>query len=272
MGMIGAIGGCPTAVVPADQTPAGADTGSDTIALVTPTGSGAWLLTGSVGSTGTGFNQLTLSSGAAGAVANMQSMGMVANQSIVNIGGAVTSTVSTFDVNAGTINLSNAVPPPATFPVGTPVYLLQCITYSIGTTAAACAGGAAPCLLRGGVPVVDGIENIQLAYGCDGCVGTINGGVPDGVIDDQNGNNSFDQADFVTDSLWATGASTIKLVQVSIVARQLGGEQVFGEGRQGGTYSPPTLQVSDHAMNLAGSQQFRRRLLTRTIELRNARL
>lgn len=271
MGMIGAIGACPTAVVPADQTPAGADTGPDTISLVTPTGSGTWTLAGAVGASGAGFNQLVLSSGAAGAVANLQSMGM-GNGSILNIGGAVSGTVSAFDVNAGTINLSNSVPPPATFPAGTPVYLLQCITYSIGTTSAACGGGTNPCLLRNGVPVVDGIENIQFAYGCDGCVAVINGGVPDGVIDDQNSNNSFDQADFVTNSLWAMGASTIKLVQVSIVARQLGGEQGLGEGRQAGLYSPPSLQVSDHAMNLAGTQQFRRRLLTRTIELRNARL
>jgi type IV pilus assembly protein PilW len=271
MGMIGAIGACPTAVVPADQTPAGADTGSDNISLVTPTGSGTWTLTGPVGTGGAGFIQLGLSSGAAGAVANMQSMGM-GNGSILNVGGAVSGTVSAFDVNAGTINLSNAVPPPATFPTGTPVYLLQCITYSIGTTTAACGGGTSPCLLRGGVPVVDGIESIQFAYGCDGCVGAINGGVPDGVIDDQNGNNGFDQADFVTNSLWATGAGTIKLVQISIVARQLGGEQGFGEGPQAGISSPPTLQVSDHAMNLAGTQQFRRRLLTRTIELRNMRL
>jgi type IV pilus assembly protein PilW len=271
MGMIGGIGACPTAVVPADQTPTGLDSGSDTISLVTPTGNAVWTLAGSIGSGGTGFNQLVLSSGAAGAVANMQSMGM-GNASIVNIGGAVSGTVSAFDVNAGTINLSNPVPPPATFPAGTPVYLLQCITYSIGTTTAACVGGAGPCLLRSGVPVVDGIENIQFAYGCDGCVGAINGGVPDGVIDDQNGNNSFDQADFLTNSLWATGANTIKLVQVSIVARQLGSEQGLGEGTQAGVYSPPILQVSDHLMNFAGSQQFRRRILTRTIELRNTRL
>ena len=271
MGMIGAIGACSTAVLPVDQTPAGADTGSDSISLVTPTGSGTWILAGPVGAGGAGFNQLVLSSGAAGAVANMQSMGM-ANGSILNIGGAVSGTVSAFDVNAGTINLTNAVPPPATFPAGTPVYLLQCITYAIGTTAVACGGGTSPCLLRSGIPVVDGIENIQFAYGCDGCVGAVNGGVPDGMIDDQNGNNSFDQADFVTNSLWATGANTIKLVKVSIVAKQLGGEQGFDEGRQAGVYSPPTLQVSDHAMNLTGSQQFRRRVLTRTIELRNTRL
>lgn len=271
MGMIGGIGACPTAVVPADQTPAGADSGSDTISLVTPTGSGTWTLSGAVGASGAGFSQLVLSGGAGGAVANMQSMGM-GTGSVLNIGGAVSGTVSALDVNAGTINLSNLVPPPATFPSGTSVYLLQCVTYSIGTTVAACGGGASPCLLRGGIPVVDGIENIQFAYGCDGCVGAINGGVPDGVIDDQNGNNSFDQADFLTNSLWATGAATIKLVQISIVARQLGGEQGFGEGPQAGVSSPPTLQVSDHAMNLAGTQQFRRRLLTRTIELRNARL
>ena len=68
--------------------------------------------------------------------------------------------------------------------------------------------------------MVDGIEDLQLAYACDGCVSTINGGIPDRIIDDRNGSNSFDRGDFVTDSAWAIAPlvpSAIRLVQITVV-------------------------------------------------------
>jgi type IV pilus assembly protein PilW len=126
-------------------------------------------------------------------------------------------------------------------------------------------------------PLVDGVEDLQFAYGCDGCNTTIKAGVPDGVIDDFNGNNTFDVADFQTNRVWAFGTfdpATIRLAQINIVARQTAIDQGTGEGIQAGSLSAP-LQVSDHLpSNDAGYaaatyQSFRRRFLTRTVDTRN---
>ena len=149
-----------------------------------------------------------------------------------------------------------------------------------------CGGAAGPCLTRtvdsGTAPtvttsLVDGVEDLQIAYGCDGCNAAINGGVADGVIDDWNANNTFDVADFQTNRVWAVGTfdpATIRLVQINIVARQTAIDQGTGEGIQSGALSTP-LQVSDHLpSNDAGYaaatyQSFRRRFLTRTVDTRN---
>jgi type IV pilus assembly protein PilW len=125
--------------------------------------------------------------------------------------------------------------------------------------------------------LVDGVEDLQFAYGCDGCNTTIKAGVPDGVIDDFNGNNTFDIADFQTNRVWAFGTfdpATIRLAQINIVARQTVIDEGMGEGIQGASLSTP-LQVSDHMpSNDAGYaaatyQSFRRRFLTRTVDTRN---
>lgn len=262
-GMIGPVGACGTAIVPADANPALPltainDAGPDSISLVVPSQSGT-ISAVAPATAGTSFNTISVSGGS----------GIVAG-SIISIGGAVTTTVTT---PGATITLTDFIPAPVTFPVGTPVYLLQCITYSIGATAAACPGSNAPCLLRGGAPITDGIEDIQFAYACDGCVATINAGVPDKIIDDQNGGGAFDQADFVSNSAWGTPPMTpdkIRLVQVTIVARQTAIDQGTGEIRTGPTLTPAALQVSDHLHTVTpGYQQFRRRALTRTVEMRN---
>jgi type IV pilus assembly protein PilW len=279
-GMTGQVGACalagaPQAIVPADNNPGGADTGPDSVSLVVPTTSSAtplWTLTSAVGP---GFNQITLP---AGAIPDMQAAGLVVG-STVSIAGAATATVSA--IGGNTLTFNPAVGAPAAFPAGTPVYLLQCITYSIGTTAAAC-GGNAPCLLRGVapnlVPITDGIEDIQLAYACDGCNVAVNGGVADGVVDDQNASGTFDQADFLTNNAWTASPLTpdkIRLVQVSIVARQTTADQGLGEGRTAMTATTAPLVVSDHnhaadaTYDPATYPQFRRRVLTRTLQTRN---
>ena len=258
-GMIGPVGGCAAAIVPNDNVSGGAltainDTGPDGISLVIPTLSGTLSAAAPVVA-GTSFDTISVSGVAAG--------------SIISIGGAMTATVSA----VGPVKLSNFIPAPVIFPIGTPVYTLQCITYSIGATAAACPGSNAPCLLRAGAPITDGIEDIQFAYGCDGCVVTINAGVPDKIIDDQNGSGAFDQADFVSNSSWVTPPMTpdkIRLVQVTIVARQTAVDQGFGEDNKSGILTPAALQVSDHLHTVTPTyQQFRRRVLTRTVETRN---
>jgi type IV pilus assembly protein PilW len=215
----------------------------------------------------------------------MQAEGMVnGTNAYVSIGGVVTAQVASS--TGATVNLSDTYNMPVTFPLGTQVYLLQCITYSIGPNAAAC-GTAGPCLLRtvdtGTAPttttnIVDGVEDIQFALACDGCNTAIKTGVPDGVIDDWNANNTFDAGDWQTNRVWAPitfDPATIRLVQVNVVARQTTRDQGLGEAQQSGVLTAGPLTVSDHLHSAdpgyAAStyQQFRRRLLTRTVDARN---
>lgn len=303
-GMVGTVGACAVgansaAVVPADNTPAGPltainDTGPDRISVVVPTTNAVnpvWTLSLA---TGQNFNTITLQ---AGAVADMQTAaGGVLVGATISIAGTVTSTVQAAAGNV--ITLQNTIAAPASFPVSTPIYLLQCITYQVippPDNFGLC-GGNAPCLVRGAAPalncniagspcadVVDGVEDLQFAYACDGCNTAVNTGIPDRIIDDQNANNAFDQADLVSN----TGAlaspldpSTIRLVQVTIVARQRTGDQGFsGEGKKASIGTLGATQVADHNPQLgifvAGDfnwgtySAFRRRTLTRTVETRN---
>jgi len=215
----------------------------------------------------------------------MQGEGMAdSSGAYISIGGVVTAQVTT--ASGGTINLSPAQTLPVTFPQNTQVYLLQCITYSIGQDAAVC-DTTGPCLLRtvdtGTVQptttnIVDGVEDIQFALGCDGCNAAIKSGVPDGVIDDWNSNNTFDAADWQTNRVWAPltfDPATIRLVQVNVVARQTTRDQGLGEAQQGGVLTAAPLTISDHLHSadagyaLSTYQQFRRRVLTRTVAARN---
>lgn len=258
------------------------DTGSDSISLVVPrtnSTNGAipgWVLASAAPSAST---SITLTSTV---VTEMVTEGMQnGSGAYVSLGGVLT--VPVISSTGATITLANSTLVP--FPVGTQVYLLQCVTYQVQTGAANC-GFAGPCLTRtvdsGTAPtittsLVDGVEDLQFAYACDGCNTTINSGIPNGVIDDFNGNNTFDVADFQTNRVWAFGTfdpATIRLVQINIVARQTAIDQGTGEGIQAGALSTP-IQVSDHLpSNDAGYapatyQSFRRRFLTRTVDTRN---
>jgi len=306
-GMNGPVGNCPTAIVPADNNTAGPDRGPDRISLVVPVGNPVgtatdppWILNSD---TTTGFSLLALPS--AVAVTNMASEAggsLTVPPAAISIGGAITTTVTA----AGGANLTvAAVLAPAAMKRNSPIYLLQCITYQIippPDPAGLCAGRS-PCLVRGvaggmtaGVldcttvgsrcmSIADEIEDIQFAYGCDGCVAAVNSGTADGIIDNQGGAVGFDQADFVTNNAWATApltADKIQLAQLTIVGRQRRADQGFGEGNQQ-TAQGTALQVSDHLHSdgvFAGGDyatltppytSTRRRLLTRTIELRNLR-
>ena len=287
-------GGTAAAIRPVDNNsalPLNAvnDTGADSISLVVPRTNPGWTLTIAAPAGGGGaFNTITLSGTA---FTEMQNEGMQnGSGAYVSLGGVLTVPV-TLSVGAS-ITLGTAQFAPLNFPVGTQVYLLQCVTYQVATpaqvviTPTLCGGSAGPCLTRTvdsglAVPVttalVDGVEDLQFAYGCDGCNTLINAGVPDGVIDDFNANNTFDVADFQTNRVWQVGTfdpATIRLVQINIVARQTAIDQGTGEGIQSGSLSTP-LQVSDHlSSNDAGYapatyQSFRRRFLTRTVDTRN---
>lgn len=264
------------------------DTGADTISLVVPRTNptnGAipgWVLASAAPAAGAGsFTTITLANTA---VTEMVNDGMQnGSGAYVSLGGVVTVPVTSS--SGATITLGNPTFAPINFPVGTQVYLLQCVTYQVATGAANC-GSAGPCLTRtvdsGTAPtvttsLVDGVEDLQFSFACDGCNTTINAGVPNRVIDDFNSNNTFDVADFQTNRVWAFGTfdpATIRLVQINIVARQTAIDQGTGEGIQAGALSAP-VQVSDHLpSNDAGYaavtyQSFRRRFLTRTVDTRN---
>lgn len=279
-GMGGQVGGCvtsgiPAPIVPIDNNPVGPDTGPDSISLVVPVTSTAvpgWTLANTVGP---GFSQITLH---AGAVAEMMSAGLsvaALPTAQISINGAMTATVST--VAGDTLTLVSTVSAPAAFPAGTPVYLLQCVTYTVGTTPVQC-DNSAPCLLRNGTPMVDGIEDLQVAYGCDGCNVAVNGGVPDGIVDDQNSSGTFDAADYITNSTWSSPPfvpSTIRLIRIVVVARQRSSDRGFGEGHVLMSVSSGPVVVSDHdpsgdtGYNATTYSQFRRRVLSRTVDVRN---
>lgn len=255
-GMSGSVGGCANAIMPADNTPGGADVGPDSVSVVVPTLLSTLAAQVAGGPTA---NAITLQSGAVAAM-TPDGFGVGAT---VSINGALPGTVS--GIAGDVLTLGNTVAAPAVFPADTPVFWLRCITYAIGTTAAACAGSA-PCLLRGGVAIAEGIEDLQVAYACDGCNGTAS----DGVIDDQNASNTFDAADFISNSTWTTSPmtpDTIRLVRISIVARQTHSDSKWS--------STAPIVAEDHSptsnqgFSLGTYQQSRRRLLTRTVQVRN---
>lgn len=320
------INGTPAALVPGDNNPLGADTGSDTISIVVP-------MTNSIAAIGPLWQVFVPPAGAIGGMKNpIAAIPMPANAVTamgnaipggtpallgmsVSLAGVAGSTI--VGTNAGGLSINPAIPDPTQFGTGTQVYLVQCITYQVipPPDALNICQGNAPCLVRGAVPaalvgpggppncnqanagcvpIMDGVEDLQLAYACDGCDPRVNNGIPDFQVDDLDLSNAFDQADFITNRNWFMFAGPygtymtpdkIRLVQINIVARQTKTDQGTGEGNQIVVHSNIIPIISDHnhangvfAMgdNASAAQQqayfqFRRRVLTRTVELRNQR-
>jgi len=267
-------------ILPLDNTPAGADTGPDSVRLVVPTRLST--LNGQhPAAPPAAITQLALQAGA------VASMGITTNQS-VSVNGAASGNIQS--IAGDTLTLTNPIAAPALFPGGTVVYWMQCITYAITSNATKCAGSG-PCLLRGirdttvadinldpnMVPIADGIEDLQLAYACDGCTGTA---VPDGIVDDQNANGNFDAGDFISNNAWATAPMTpekIRLVRVTVVARQPREDLGLGEGKSEVQATGPVIVEDHNPSSDAGFvsseySHFRRRVLTRTVQLRNVGL
>lgn len=316
------VNGTPAAVVPADNNALGADFGPDSISMVVPmtnsiTAVGPlWQLfpaaPGIIGGPNQPIAALPLVNNATTGMGTAIPGGAAALPGMsVTVEGVAGSRIAAGGVTPAALTLNPAIPAPATFGTGTQVYLLQCITYQVipPPDALNLCQGNAPCLVRGVtpagvggppncnnpgntcVPIMDGVEDLQLAYACDGCNINIGSGVPDGAIDDMNGSNSFDQADFLTNINWflpPSGAMTtnkIRMVQVTIVARQTRTDQGMGEANQIVVHSTaiPTISDHNHATgvfalgdnNTPAQQQayfqFRRRILSRTVELRNQR-
>jgi type IV pilus assembly protein PilW len=134
--------------------------------------------------------------------------------------------------------------------------------------------------------MVDGIEDLQLAYACDGCnVLPPNTPLPDGVIDDQDnpgplpvGAGVFSAGDYITNNNWATLPMTpdkIRLVQVTIVARDNQASKGLSARNSVQMHAAAPVIVSDHnpaldaTYNAAFYNQQRRRVLTKTVQVRN---
>lgn len=313
------IGGIPVPILPGDNNPTvGApDTGPDQISLMVPLtfygapATPAWQTTAALG---VGFPSVPINGAILPA---MTAAGFGAN-SFISLGGVVAAQVQGA---ANPILLTVPYPGQTQIPTGTQIFILQCITYQVIPQLAGGApgadfnnicGGNAPCLVRGianatvasfgrvlpncnvpaspCLPIVNGIEDIQFAYACDGCLLPAAGLTePDGRIDDVSVNLIFDQPDYISDQIWNAPPMTpsaIKMVQVAIVARQQSMDNGLGEGNSQagpGTLSTTFLTVADHphanGVFLAGDTgaqippyaSVRRRVVTRTVETRNAR-
>ena len=284
-------------IVPADKTVGGNDNGPDSISMIVPsTGSNpVWTLQND---TALGFNQITLQVGAAAAMSAAGLTPGVNNNDLISIGGL--SAVRVQSISGDTLTLTSTVAAPAQFKQNMPVYLLQCVTYQVIQTPDTnnVCGGTAPCLVRGVttaasprqcnvaapspcIPIVDGIEDLQVAYACDGCNNAINGGSPNGIIDDQGTiDNTFNDADWVSNNTWTADnfftANKIRLAKVGLVARQTQNDIGIGESMQTAQVSSGTVNVSmnnDHVITIAGTENgFRRRTLVRAIQTRNVGL
>ncbi len=280
-------------VVPADNNPVGNDTGPDAVSMIVPVNLST-LATQIAGAAPTA--NVVLQAGAVAAAAT-DGFGVAGTiyalpGPVISVAGFHTGTVNAIASDTLTLTSSVQLPKEAVMPVGMQVYWLKCVRYEVinsnsnAATKQPLCGGTLPCLVRGTppcvvgatipcIPVVEGIEDLQIAYACDGCAGT-----EDGVIDDQAGGTGgqFDAADFVSNNAWTTGTflpSTIRMAQVSIVAREmrsrLGSEGVTGAKA---IFLGP-VQVADHnpandaGYNATNYPKIQRRTLTRTIELTN---
>ena len=284
---------CPQMLTATDNT-VGADTGPDSISITT--------VDQQMGALGVAFdstqnNIITLATSLPSDIAIGQ---------VVSLDGATgfTGTIAAFSV--ATKKLTLVVPNTATpltipsgdsrsFSVGTGVVRLYCVVYTVT------GGNVTPPyqLVRNGIPMVDGIESIQLAYGVD-----TDG---DGRIDDQAGGlaNVVDCLDFVPNNtackqgiatLVAGTVSTIpssvnstptavRQVRITVVGRAIapGAINRANSCWDDETYRPlaTTLQVEDQLLAKPvfpvgcpqGAGQpagIRRRAMTRIVSLRNA--
>ena len=314
-GMTGTVGGCTRAIMPMDNVRTGAlgainDKGPDRVSLVLPFSSSIaplWTIAAPQPQPNPllpGFTNadITLTTGA---VATIPASYTAAN-SIFSLGGSFSGTVKS--VAGDKITFNDPLGATTLFPIGTRVYALQCITYQIiappDTPRNVC-GGTAPCLVRGAVagldcdivaspcvPVADGIEDLQIAYACDGCVTA----TPNRVVDDIPGSAvvGFDSLDFVSNTDWATAppwfatplsTNTVRLARITVVARETSPDLGVSEGSVPANNTSTPLIIEDHnpangvfiapagAGNDFSTTTYpltqRRRVLTRTVETRN---
>lgn len=136
------------------------------------------------------------------------------------------------------------------YAVDTPVFIIQAVTYSIGTTGEGCSS-LNPCLksndltgLRGSdtQTVAESIEDIQFAYGVDA-----------------DGDGEMDSATGFQNTV--SSPITIAAVRVTVVAK------ARNKDMRGATFTRPAIE--DHSAS--SPDNYRRRILTKILKVRNPR-
>lgn len=272
----------PAGLLPQDQAPAGADAGPDGVSMVLPVmNTTGWTLTAAAGGIPNDPKQDNSISLSGTAITDMTAKGLALN-STISIGGAESKTVKTITATSIGFGTGNYVT--GQYPIGTQVSLMQCIHYQVVANSPATCGSNAPCLVRDNVPIVDGVEDLQIVYACDGCnQAAPNPLLPDGIVDEQDGSSAsglptFTQGDFISNSAWAITPWTpdkIKMAQVSLVVRTTKTEEGLDEKGTKGANTMAPVVVGDHDPSTDPTydptlyQQQRRRVLVRTIQPRN---
>lgn len=215
---------------------------------------------------------------------------------LITLEGIFTAKISGPPAGAN-LTLGTAIQSPQAIPAGAQVLRLVCVTYTV-SGADGVVPGSSPSvtylpyqLLRNttasannAVPIVDGIESLQLAYGLDND--------KDGKIDDQNGSGTVDCGDFLPNNMASVGtngscnaAGTVTTLPASINAVPTSARQVritvvgraippTAANTPNNTWRDPTFlsssAVAAEDVAIASTTGIRRRVLSRLVSLRDA--
>lgn len=272
--------GCAQQLTATDNA-VGADAGPDAIQMVTVDQQVGTLASAYV----TGNTTITVS--------NLPTGTLAAND-VITLEGTVLASTSAPAGSVLTLSSIQSSGSP-TFPIGTAVFRLACVTYQV-TGADGMVGGAGTVftpytLIRNttstaanAVPIVDGIEDLQLAYGIDAD--------SNGTIDDQTGGTAsvVDCLDYVPNGTACTqgttvmGAGTVttlpssisatptsvRQVRITVVGRAVPPQQantVNSIWKDSDFKGSSAVQAEDHA--ITSTTGIRRRALSRVVTLRN---
>jgi type IV pilus assembly protein PilW len=261
----GALSGCPNHVNPTNSS-----SKSDSISVMTidqPIGT--------LASAFTNGHSITVSGLASDTAAGQ----------IITLEGIFTAEINTPTILTGVVTLYKPgtttnmdIVSPQTIPAGTQVLRLACVTYTVSG-----ADGVVPDsspavtyapyqLLRNtsgsannAVPIVDGIESLQLAYAVDED--------KDGKIDDKNTSLTFDAGDFLSAAPTSINAvpTSARQVRVTVVGRAI---PPAAANTPNNTWSDPTFKsgsaVAAEDVSIASTPGIRRRVLSRVVSLRDA--
>lgn len=272
--------GCAQQLTATDNA-VGADAGPDSIQVVT--------VDQQVGTLASAYT-----SGNTTITVNNLPSGALAANDVISLEGTLLASTS---VPAGSVLTLSAIQSAGSsaFPIGTGVFRLACVTYQV-TGSDGKVGGTGTTftpytLLRNttstaanAVPIVDGIEDLQLAYGIDAD--------SNGSIDDQTGGtaNVVDCLDYVPNGTACTQGATVlaagtvttlpssinatptsvRQVRITVVGRAVPPQQANIAGntwKDNEFKSSSAVQAEDHA--IASTTGIRRRALTRVVTLRN---
>ena len=209
---------------------------------------------------------------------------------VLTIEGVFTGSVNAFTLGSpGSVQLNRTISAPTAFQAGATVLRLACVTYSVtGPDVTPTFQLLRQVNLNSAVPVVDGIESLQFAYGID----TNN----DGTLDDQNASGTVDCKDFIPNDTATNGQcagpaggvgtlpasinaipTSVRQVRITVVGRSIppAAANIAGNcWRDPSFKGSAAVQAEDQLLsepvNSCGVQGgIRRRTLTRIVTLRN---